>query len=415
MKTDVVIIGAGPGGTVCAQTLLKHNINCIIIEKDEFPRYHIGESLTGGVGELLKEFGLHREMTKAKFPIKYGVKVYGEAENTFWVPVKKRNPDGTLVDANTWQVSRDKFDLILLNEARERGAKLINGKALQILKSGDKLAGVQVEISDGSVIEINCKYVVDASGINTFCSQQGLTSKKNRGNYCNQIAVYSQLNGALFDDGKEIGNTLLFHKNKNHWAWFIPIDDQRVSVGIVSPSSYIKSKNESIDEFFQREIKEIHPELYKRLKTAKIIEDVRKCSNYSYEIDKYHGNGFLCIGDAHRFIDPVFSFGVHFSVHEAKLAANAIAEQSHNNKKCNDTMFNEYQTTCDLGMNAVQSLIDAFWNNPLGFAYCVHVKYKEDIINLFAGRVYDEVPSPGLIALRKINDKYTRKAETLNN
>jgi flavin-dependent dehydrogenase len=214
METDVVIIGAGPGGTVCALALKKHGINCVLVEKDDFPRYHIGESLTGGVGELLRDFGLDVEMSKALYPKKFGVKVYGSAENTFWVPVKKRMTDDTLEDANTWQVSRDKFDSMLLKQACEHGATLVKGNALKVLMSGDKANGVQIGTSDGNVIDVKSKYVVDASGMSSFLSQQGLTSKKERGHYSNQIAVYSQVSGAILDEGKDGGNTLLFHKKK---------------------------------------------------------------------------------------------------------------------------------------------------------------------------------------------------------
>jgi FADH2-dependent halogenase len=287
-------------------------------------------------------------------------------------------------------VRRDLFDKRMLEEACARGATLVRGKASGVIREGDSVRGVLVNDGSGKEVAVRSRVVIDASGPATFLQSCGVTSAKRRGNYDKQMAVYSQLAGGIRNEGEGRDNTLILYKGANHWAWFIPLSPEAVSVGVVVQSEYFKSTKESLDEFFRREIHEINPELERRTPDPVLLEDVRASSNYSYTIDDYVGDGFLCVGDAHRFIDPVFSFGLHLAVHEAELAADHIARHFESGSAMGRDTFSDYQHTCDLGMNAVQDLVDAFWNNPHAFAYAAHYKYREDVIDLFAGSIYEE-------------------------
>jgi len=405
IETDVAIIGGGPAGSATSLYLARKGIRSVIIEKDAFPRYHIGESLTGEVGQRIRDLGMGDYMTSSNQPKKFGVNVYGPAgQHTFRVPVMERTDSSTLKPGQTWQVSRDGFDRQMLEQARKNGARMVNGKATGVLRNGNRLCGVRVATGEGNEQEVLSKVVVDASGQSTFLHSMGVTSRKHRGVYDKQVAVYSQLAGGLRNEGSEPDNTLILYKQKNHWAWFIPLSPDTVSVGVVVPSSYYQAKGESLEEFYLREVREVNPELRRRLPVMDLQEKVRGSSNYSYAIDQYVGDGFLCVGDAHRFIDPVFSFGVHFAIHEAELAADSINKHLQADNKSGICNFSEYQRICDLGMDTIQELIDAFWNNPHAFAFAAHYKYSEDIIDLFAGRIYEDNPSDGLLALRKINE-----------
>jgi FADH2-dependent halogenase len=297
----------------------------------------------------------------------------------------------------------------MLDKAKALGAQFLQGKAKAVRLEGDAVRGVYMATSAAEQIEIASKVVVDASGQATFLHRMGTTSSKYRGEYDKQLAVYSQISGGIRSEGAEPDNTLILYKSRNHWAWFIPLSDKCVSVGVVVPSAYYGSKNESLEEFFRREVYEINPELKRRLPSLELLEKVRGSSNYSYAIDQYVGDGFLCVGDAHRFIDPVFSFGVHLAIHEAELAASAIAKHLSSNEPMGKGTFSEYQRMCDIGMNTIQELVDAFWNSPHAFAHAAHHKHKEEMVDLFAGRIYTEKPSRGLIALQRINQAYREK------
>lgn len=411
INTDTAIVGAGPGGSAAALYLSRRGVRSVIVEKDSFPRYHIGESLTGEVGQRIRDLGLGEYMDEAKHPIKHGVNVYGpHGRHTFTVPTMMRTDSNLLQPTSTWQVPRDQFDQRMLDHALEAGAEYLQGKASALVTIDDAVRGIEVTLPDGELIRVNSKVVLDASGPASFLHGAGVTSRKQRGGYDKQVAIYSQLSGGIRNPGSEPDNTLILYKSKNHWAWFIPLSETSVSVGVVVPSEYYKTSGEDLATFFRREVHEVNPELKRRLPRLDLLEPVRASSNYSYAIDSFVGNGFLCVGDSHRFIDPVFSFGLHLAVHEAEMAAEAIAKHLESGSAMGSDTFKDYERTCTRGMDTIQDLIDAFWNNPHAFSHAAHVKYRDDIIDLFAGRIYRENPSPGLKALRAINDKYRAPA-----
>lgn len=404
MKTDVAIVGAGPGGTASALFLERLGIRSTLIEKASFPRYHIGESLTGECGNCLRSLGLEGEMLAREHPVKWGVKVYGPKGNdSFWVPVMGRDPEGKLFDAYTWQVRRSDFDGMLLDAALARGVDFIEGTALQPLRDGDAVRGVRVRTAGGATEDIEAEVVIDASGMATFLCNAGVTGEKERGKYDKQVAIFSQVTGAIRDPEPASGNTLIFYQQRNHWAWFIPLDAETTSVGVVVPSDYFVSRKESKHDFLVRELHELNPELARRLPEIHLTEEVRAISNYSYHIRNFTGRSYLCVGDAHRFVDPVFSFGLYVAVKEAEYATQAVAAYLNGIGRDDANPFAAYERRCDSGTDVFEDLIDAFWNEPIAFAVLVHHRYVEDCIDMFAGRVYTDEPSGGLLAFRKLN------------
>ncbi|MCA9688279.1 MAG: tryptophan 7-halogenase [Myxococcales bacterium] len=401
-RAEVVIVGAGPGGTTAATFLARRGVQVTLLEKDEFPRFHIGESMTGCCGEVVRQLGLTEHMETQRHPTKLGTRVYGpDGLSTFWVPVMSRSESGELVDAETWQVRRSDFDRAMLDAARQAGVSIVKGRATGVLRGpDDAIAGVIARDPDGAAVELPAAVVVDASGQGTFLANAGVTGPKSRGRYDRQLAVYSHVRGALRDEGAAGGNTLIFYEKTHHWAWFIPLDDDVVSVGVVVPSEYYKSSGLDTRGFYQREIGRVNPELARRLEAAELVEDVRTSSNYSYRVDGFTGRNFLCIGDAHRFVDPIFSFGLFFAMVEGQLAAEHITRYLSGERGGEANPFAEFEVLAERGMDAVEDAVDCFWHNPFAFAYLVHHKYREDMIDLFAGRIYEEQPSRGLQAIR---------------
>jgi flavin-dependent dehydrogenase len=388
--------------------LLREGIRPVIVEMEGFPRYHIGESLTGAGGKVLRDLGLEAEMTRRKHPTKNGVKVFGTSGRTTWfVPVTGRDENWQLFDWITWQVRRSDFDTMMLNEAVARGATLLAGRANKPLidDKGD-VRGVQVRMNDGSMMEIESELLLDCSGQATFLANCGVTGPKYLGSYDKQIAFFSQVVDTVRDGGNtretHRDNTLIFYQQKFHWAWFIPLDDEVVSVGLVVPAAYFLSKHESKRDFLVRELHELNPEVRRRIPQMKLVHDVHVIPNYSYQVRRFCGKGFICIGDAHRFIDPIFSFGLTVTMREAQFVAPLVKEYLAGGRRDGPNPFADYQLFCEKGIDILEDTLDLFWERPFAFAICVHRRYTDYMTDVFAGRIYERQPSPPLLAFRRM-------------
>jgi len=390
--------------------LAAEGIRSLIIEKDEFPRYHIGESMTGEAGALLRGLGLEQAMLRAGHPQKQGVNVYGPSGQGSWfVPVMRRNEENLLEPAYTWQVRRADFDVMMMNEARGRGAQVLRGEAVETVWNADRtrMTGVRVRLPDGRIEEVQAQVTLDTSGQRTFFAHQKVT-RKVPGRYDRQVAVFSQLANPLRDSGgpdrsKHPDNTLIFYKRKYHWAWFIPLNEEMVSVGVVAPGAYLASCKESKAEYLSRELRELSPDLASRITDPTLHEPARAIPNYSYHCRDFTGPGWMCIGDTHRFIDPIFSFGLYLTMCEARHAAPVIRDVLGREHTGAVNPFEEHQQRMESALDTLQYLIDGFWENPVGFAFLVHGgRYRDDLIDLFAGRVYMDTPSPGVRQLEKL-------------
>ncbi len=412
IHTDVAILGGGPGGTTAAMYLAREGVQSLIIEKEDFPRYHIGESMTGECGGILRDLGLEPAMKQAGHPNKQGVRVFGpKGHGHWWVPVMRRNEAEELEEISTYQVSRAEFDVMMLAEARSRGADYLKAEATSVIgHPTEGVEGLRVKLPDGRMEEVRAKVTLDCSGQRTFFAHQNVTSGKVPGRYDKQVAIFSQVANPIRDNGdsRELhrDNTLIFYKSKFHWAWFIPLTDEIVSVGVVAPGAYFASKKESKADYLRRELMELNPDLARRVEGLPLVEEARAIPNYSYHCTRFTGPGWIAIGDAHRFIDPIFSFGIFVAMREAQLAAPVIAQHLGSTRRGPGNPFQEHEAKLERGLDAVQDLIDGFWENPIGFAWLAHgERRKADIIDLFAGRIYGETPSPGLLELRQMAGK----------
>lgn len=400
VNTDVVIVGGGPGGVTAALSLAAQGIQSIIVEKEEFPRFHIGESMTGECGAIVRRLGLEEHM--AGHPVKHATDVYGaNGANKFRVPVMSRSGDGELSPSTTWQVRRSDFDDMLLEAAQDRGVEIMAGSAKEPLIGADgSVVGVAVELPDGSVVQIDASMVVDASGRSTWAARAGLTGPKERGHYASQTAVFAHVKGATRDDGEDSGNTIIFYSDHLHWGWFIPLDDETTSIGVVASNEHFKAFSGTMEDYFWHELRTLNPELTRRVDGVVLTEEVQSTANFSYEVAEYTGPGFVAIGDAHRFIDPIFSFGLYVTMAEAENAATAVARYLAGE---GTGPLEEHQNFAERGQNTLQSLVDGFWANPLAFGYMVHhSQYSDELIDIFAGRIYNEGESPAVEKLEAL-------------
>jgi len=262
--------------------------------------------------------------------------------------------------------------------------------------------GIKVRTDGGEDMEIEAEVLLDCSGQSTFLANTGVTGPKYRGNYDRQIAIFSQVTGTIRDEGDKKYDTLIFYQNKFHWSWFIPLDDEVVSVGVVIPSAYFREKKETKHDFLARELRELNPEILKRIPEVELIEESRSIVNYSFQVRRFTGPGFICIGDSHRFIDPIFSFGLYVTMKEGKFAAREIESYLNGTGRDLPNPFARYQEYVERGIDDVEDFVDFFWEHPLAFARYMHVKYFDQMIDALAGRIYDRQPSESVVGMRKL-------------
>src|SRR5436309_3753105 len=288
-KRPAIIIGGGPAGSATALYILQSGVQPLIIERDSFPRFHIGESLSGECGAGLRTLDLEPEIRRQNYPIKHGVKVYNPHGTAFWVEVKKRCPEtNALIPTTTWSVVRSSFDRILLDTARNRGVEYMECEAVAPIKEDDRISGLQIRTAKGALENLHCEVLVDCSGQATFLANRGITGKKIKGSYTNQVAVFSQLSDMVLDSGTETsqapGNSLIFYKEKDHWAWMIPLSDTLTSIGVVTPAPYLKAQKLEKSEFLRTEILSLNPDLTRGGTNTSCIVQIRTTSRYSYSV-----------------------------------------------------------------------------------------------------------------------------------
>ena len=171
-------------------------------------------------------------------------------------------------------------------------------------------------------------------------------------------------------------NTLIFYQKKYHWAWAIPVDDEIVSIGIVVPTAEFQKHKMDREEFFRHYLPQINPDLARRTEKIEYVSKVHVIPNYSFQVRGFCGKGYICLGDAHRFIDPIFSFGISAAMREAEFAVPHIMSYLRGERRDAENPFDEFQRFCEKGSDVLEDMVDLFWEQPFAFATFVHHRYR---------------------------------------
>jgi flavin-dependent dehydrogenase len=320
---DVVVIGGGPAGSTVSTLIAQHGYRVQLFERERFPRFHIGESLIPETYWVLQRLKMLDKMKQSHFVKKHSVQFInsqGKLSAPFYFWDNKPHEC-----SQTWQVVRSEFDLMMLRNAAEQGVEVHEAtRVLEVLFEDNRAVGVRIQKEDGSRVDIRAKVVVDASGQSAMLS----TRFKLRvwDPLLNKGAVWTYWENAYRDTGRNEGATLVVQTtNKQGWFWYIPQHDNIVSLGIVGPFDYLFKGRGSHEQIYTEEV-EACPAIKERLANARRVTGYFATKDYSYRSKAVAGDGWVLIGDAFGFLDPLYSSGVLLALKSGQLAADAIAE-----------------------------------------------------------------------------------------
>jgi len=324
-EVPVIVIGGGPAGSTVSTLVAQQGHRVVLFERDHFPRFHIGESLIPETYWVLKRLNMLDKMKQSPFVKKHSVQFVGQSgrlsEPFYFLDHKPHEC------SQTWQVLRSQFDKMLLDNAREHGVDVHEGtRVLDVLFDGSRAVGVKVAAEDGSTQEVRAQVVVDASGQGTMIS--GRLGLREWDPILKKAALWTYWKGAYRDAGRDEGATIVLQtQGKAGWFWYIPLHNDVVSVGVVADFDYLfKNRDGKDHEAIYFEEVDRCPEVKRRIAVGTRCDGFHVQKEYSYHSKQAAGDGWVLVGDAFGFLDPLYSSGVLLALKSGQLAADAIAE-----------------------------------------------------------------------------------------
>lgn len=380
---DVIIIGGGPSGSTAATLLARQGHSVTVLEKEKFPREHVGESLLPFCYPLFQELGILDEMKK-RFVRKSTVRFMSPdaSTSTNWCFNHVIKDESHL----SFHVKRSEFDKVLLDNSRKHGATVREATRVRTVEFEDDLVRVHATDEDGNE-QVHCgRFIIDASGRDGFLSKRNKWRKPHKG--FERTALWThwenvkELKGGLEDAASII---VYLGGEKRGWSWVFPLGKDRVTVGFVVDSFYLrdqkaalKAENDNwLEELYARELRE-SPFIKDLLEGANTTMPLKVEGNYSYYSEKKYGDNFAIVGDASRFVDPIFSSGVYLSMKSSSLLAKALDEKlSAENSTDNTPIANVYKRIAG-AYDIVYRLISLFYDpHAISFAEAGRAFNKE--------------------------------------
>ncbi len=391
LAPEVIVAGGGPGGAIVAARLAQKGRRVTLLERERFPRFHLGESLLPQSMHVLSAVGVLEEVD-ARFLRKHGASFHDSATGQ---SVRFDFADAFHAEyRNAYQVPRDTFDELLLRRAEELGTDVREGWSVTNVRFEEgRAVGVDARDPEGVSHRIDAKVFVDATGRDALLAHASRTTE--RIETLDTTALFSHWDGAFRDEGVREGDIqiVLFGGEalQSGWFWFIPFKDRRSSVGAVVRGEWLRAhRGESVEALYKRAIAD-SPVATRFLAEAKQLWPARATADFSFRVRDLSGDGWLAVGDSGGFIDPLFSTGAHVAMHGGLHAADAI-DAALDAGDVSRGRFLAWERHVRQGADLFLSLVESFYRGmlpPLLFADKPHPYLRRVITSMLAGDVFD--------------------------
>ncbi|MEO6847311.1 MAG: NAD(P)/FAD-dependent oxidoreductase [Chthoniobacterales bacterium] len=351
---DVAIIGGGPAGSTAATLLAKKNRRVIVLEREKFPRFHIGESLLPFTMSAFDRLGVRKKLDAAGFVVKWGAEIIsgcGEREVKFYFKDGFRPPCPT-----AFQVTRSEFDKILLDHASTVGAEVSEETIVQSVDFGSDYVTLSAKKEAADPFTIQARYLLDCSGRNSLVGTHFDLKRSYPG--LKKFAVYAHYENVFLPEGID-GTLTRMVRSKDKWFWMIPLSRTKVSIGLVMDTAAFRDLKLKPEEVLEQSIQE-QPKVRERMQHAHLVSKVYASSDYSYRNHRLHGDRWLLAGDAAGFIDPVFSSGIFIAVLSGEKTAD-ILDRALTDEKCASRLFSQYTRSLNRVMDLYLHFVQGWY------------------------------------------------------
>ena len=384
-RAEVIVIGGGPAGASASALLAEAGHEVVLLERERFPRYRIGESLIPHCWFALDRLGVVEALDRAGFMVhKHSVQfagLDGEISAPFYFFEHEDHPS-----SRTWQVWRSEFDVLLLENAKSKGVRVLQPAAARsLIQQDERVVGVRALDDEGQEFEVRAPMVLDASGRDAFAMTRNRWRVPDPD--LRKIALWTYYEGTLREQGLDAGATTIAYLPEKSWFWHLPLANDRVSVGIVAEAPYLYREGKDLAAIFEREV-QLQPWIARHLAVGRRIEDFRVTGEFTYRSRYCACDGLLLTGDAFGFLDPVFSSGVYLALQGGVLAADAI----HAALEAGDTSgarFEDYSTRVCHATEAMRRLVFAFYDDGFSFGkfFKAHPEHRSKVTDCLIGKL----------------------------
>ncbi len=383
---DCIVLGGGPAGSTAAALVAEAGHSTLLVEREKVPRFHVGESLMPECYWTLDRLGVLDQMKSSDFVKKYSVQfVNGNGKESQPFFFEKHDPREC---SQTWQVERADFDKLLFDNAAAKGADCrdqTRALDIEIEESGEHT--VTLQTGDDEPVTVSTKVVIDGTGQSSLIANKlGIRQEIPE---LRKAAIWTYFKGAAREPGQHGGATVILHtETKEAWFWYIPLSNDITSVGLVGDAEFILKSRPTPGDAYCEELGNC-PAVANRIKNAEMVDQFRVAKEFSYVTSQHAGPGWVLVGDAFGFLDPVYSTGVFFALKTGEMAADAVIE-GFEKGDLSAAQLGKWTDEFKEGVNWLRKLVETYYSNEFSIGRFMknYPQHQGNLTDLLIGRVF---------------------------